>query len=166
MKTGQNVAIKKVFFSPKDAKSITVEVALLKAVQHANVVRLFASYLVQDQLWLVMELMDGGDLTGRIEAKAPFTEVPFSHLQPQIAFVARDIFKALAYCHSLNRMHRDIKSDNVLLTKKGEVKLADFGAAAELETSDQMRQTGSTHLTPRGRNALLDGTRDHQWRAL
>lgn len=63
------------FFSPKDAKSITVEVALLKAVQHANVVRLFASYLVQDQLWLVMELMDGGDLTGRIEAKAPFTEV-------------------------------------------------------------------------------------------
>ena len=68
--------------------------------------------------------------------------------QHQIAYVTQAVFKALSYCHALNRIHRDIKSDNILLTRQGEcaltaggVKLADFGAAAELESGDQMRQT-------------------------
>lgn len=132
---GTRVAIKKIFLTTKESGHIAGELALHKTLQHRNVVTLHASYLLREQLWLVLELMDGGDLTGRIEALAPFTE-------PQLAYVAAEVLNALAYLHSLHRMHRDIKSDNVLLTKTGAVKLADFGAAVELEGPEQTRQTG------------------------
>lgn len=49
--------------------------------------------------------------------------------------------KALLYIHSLHRIHRDIKSDNILLNDEGEVKIADFGYAAQLTQQQQKRNT-------------------------
>jgi tRNA A-37 threonylcarbamoyl transferase component Bud32 len=164
----RKVAIKKIMINPKDSKSISVEVTVMKAVKHPNVIPLFGAYLLQNQLWLVMELMDGGDLKGLIEKKKHFSE-------PQIAYVIRESLRGLAYCHSLNRIHRDIKSDNILLTKEGHVKLSDFGYAHftcsslfdfpltmhQLECrADKLRAATSDG----GRNALLDGARNHQRR--
>ena len=85
-----------------------------------------------------MEYMGKGSLTGIVG-----TDVKFS--EPCIAYVCKGILEALACMHADNRIHRggrrhlpspvDIKSDNILLNGKGEVKLADFGFAVRL-TSD------------------------------
>ena len=72
--SGQLVALKKIHINHREAKHLAAELALMRTLKHANVVTLHASFMVEDQLWLVMELMDGGDLTSRIEVKAPFTE--------------------------------------------------------------------------------------------
>lgn len=55
--------------------------------------------------------------------------------------MVRETLTALVYIHSLHRIHRDIKSDNILLNRKGEVKIADFGYAAQLTRSRKKRTT-------------------------
>jgi len=83
-----------------------------------------------------MEYMGGGCLTEVLEQ--------FEHLQmteEQIALVCRDTLKGLQYIHSLHRIHRDIKSDNLLLGSDGTVKLADFGYAAQLTQEKSKRNT-------------------------
>jgi len=80
--------------------------------------------------------MDGGCLTDILEQ---FENVKMN--EQQITLVIRETLKALAYIHSLHRIHRDIKSDNILLNSDGCVKLADFGYAAQLTQKQQKRNT-------------------------
>jgi len=83
-----------------------------------------------------MEFMGGGCLTDILEQ--------FETLQmtePQIAHVCKETLDGLQYIHSFHRIHRDIKSDNILLGMQGEVKLADFGYAAQLTAQKAKRNT-------------------------
>ena len=81
-----------------------------------------------------MELMDAGCLT---EILGPDIDFPESH----IADVCRNVLNALAYLHRNNKLHRDIKSDNVLINSKGEIKLADFGFAVGLTQEENRRKS-------------------------
>jgi len=95
------------------------------------------SFIVDNnKLWVVMELMDGGCLTDVLEQ---FDRVKLD--ESQISHVCLMTLRALRYIHRSHRIHRDIKSDNILLNSKGEVKIADFGYAAQLTEEKNKRRT-------------------------
>lgn len=87
-------------------------------------------------LWVVMEYMDVGCLT---DILAYYEDNQFKMTEPQMAYCLKEALKGLAYIHSLSRIHRDIKSDNILCGSKGEIKLTDFGFAAQLKTKNDIR---------------------------
>ncbi|EGG14776.1 p21-activated protein kinase [Cavenderia fasciculata] len=136
-KNNKRVAIKKIEINNDNAKLLVTEIAIMKTSQHENIVNYIDSYIVNDrELWVAMEFMGGGCLTDILEA---FDSVKLSEVQ--IAYCVRETLKALQYIHSLHRIHRDIKSDNILLGSDGAVKIADFGYAAQLTQKQQKRNT-------------------------
>jgi len=135
-KTNKKVAVKKMALNGESLKLLITEISIMKTSHHDNIVDYIDSYIVEDQLWVVMEYMGGGCLTEVLEQ---FENVKMT--EEQIALVCLETLKALCYVHSLHRIHRDIKSDNILLNDQGEVKVADFGYAAQLTQQQQKRNT-------------------------
>lgn len=106
-----------------DAKTMVAEIKAMKSAQHPNIVTYVDGFLYSDELYIVLELMDAGALTDVIDHfKGPMSE-------PMIAFCARETLKGLNHIHSSGHIHRDIKSDNVLLNMQGQMKIGDFGTA-------------------------------------
>ncbi|XP_066196496.1 serine/threonine-protein kinase PAK 3-like [Sylvia atricapilla] len=131
--TGREVAIKKINLQGLRRKQLTInEITVLKRNPNARVVNYLDSYLVHEEIWLVMEYMDGGTLNDVI------TEVRMS--EDHVASVSRECLKGLDFLHSNHVMHRDVKSLNILLKTDGSVKLADFGFSAQL-TPEQSRRS-------------------------
>ena len=91
-------------------------------------------YRWNHKLWIILELMDGGSLTEVFGSNIVWME---SHM----AYVCRHVACGLAYMHLNYRLHRDIKSDNVLVSMRGEVKLADFGYAVSLTSEAEKRSS-------------------------
>mmetsp|Transcript_35556 Transcript_35556/g.48582 ORF Transcript_35556/g.48582 Transcript_35556/m.48582 type:complete len:517 (+) Transcript_35556:56-1606(+) len=135
-KTQNKVAVKKMALNGESLKLLITEISIMKTSHHDNIVDYIDSYIVNDQLWVVMEFMGGGCLTEILEQ---FKSIQMA--EEQIARVCRETLAALCYIHSRHRIHRDIKSDNILLNDKGEVKVADFGYAAQLTQEEQKRNT-------------------------
>jgi len=108
----------------------------MKTSTHPNIVSYIESYIVEDRLWVVMEFMGNGCLT---ELLNQYEAVRLT--EKHIATICRETLRGLQYIHNLNRIHRDIKSDNILLGANGEVKLADFGYAAQLTAQRIVRTT-------------------------
>lgn len=135
-RNGQQVAIKKMALRPDNMKLLVTEIGIMKDSNHENITSYFDSFIVDNNLWVAMELMGGGCLTEVLEQ---FESVQMN--EEQIARVARETLAGLEYIHSMHRVHRDIKSDNILLGSNGSVKIADFGYAAQLTKGREKRQT-------------------------
>jgi len=137
LKKGTKVAIKRMLVNPKNRVHLASEIYLQKETSdHPNVVRYMNGFLKDHHLSVVLEYMDGGSLTQILEL---FPGVTMT--EPQISYVLLQTLKGLGFLHSLRRIHRDIKSDNILLTLDGHVKLADFGFAAQLTEKQLARNT-------------------------
>lgn len=137
-KTNQKVAIK-IIQIKADTKLDTLEneIAMMESCKHENIVEYIGAYSNSQDLWIVMEYMSGGKLTDLL-LNTHFSE-------PEIAAVCKYCLISLKYLHDGQRIHRDIKSDNVLLGADGTVKLADFGFCAELSsTADKRRSVVGT----------------------
>jgi len=130
----RRVAIKKMELGKENAKLITTEISIMKTSRHASIIEYFDSYAVEGQLWVVMEFMDGGCLTDILDE---YESVALT--ESQIALICKQTLLGLEYIHQHQRIHRDIKSDNMLLNSSGAVKIADFGYAAQL-TSDKIKR--------------------------
>eukprot|EP00897_Mesotaenium_endlicherianum_P006399 jgi/Mesen1/5788/ME000293S04947 len=120
---------------------IRSEIEMLQECNHPNVVRYFGSFQGEDCFWIVMEYCGGGSVADLMNS----TDEPLD--EPLIAYVCRESIKGLAYLHSIFKVHRDIKGGNILLTDSGEVKLGDFGVAAQLTRTMSKRNTfiGTPH---------------------
>jgi len=131
-----DVAIKKISLNNQNTSLLIAELSIMKASIHENIVKYYDSFLVDEKLWVAMEYMGGGCLTDILEI--------YDHFQlneEHMAFVCQEILKGLRYIHFYHRIHRDIKSDNILLGSDGSVKIADFGYAAQLTEQKSKRQT-------------------------
>lgn len=123
--TGRQVAVKKMDLRKQQRRELLFnEVVIMRDYHHTNIVEMFDSYLVNDELWVVMEFLEGGALTDIVTHSRMDEE--------QIATVCKQCLKALAYLHSQGVIHRDIKSDSILLAPDGRVKLSDFGFCAQV----------------------------------
>jgi len=135
-RNGEKVAIKKMPLNNQNMKLLITEIGIMKTSFHPNIVKYFESYLIGESIWVVMEFMGGGCLTEILEQ---FDKLQLS--ETQIALISASTLRGLAYIHSLHRIHRDIKSDNLLISDQGEIKLADFGYAAQLTKQKDKRNT-------------------------
>ena len=135
IKTGRKVAIKAMLLSEQPRQETVVnEILLMRACQHPAIVQYYDSYLVETELWVIMELIDGEDLTKVL------TENQMG--ETEIARVVLDQLEALEHLHSKDIVHRDIKSDNVLISlSTGQAKLADFGFGAQLHVQQDKRMS-------------------------
>ena len=88
---------------------LAAEVEVMKRVQHRHVVSLYELYETPACLWLVLELVDGGDLRSCLASRKLYTEALISRHM-------RQLFDGLHYLHSRGIVHRDIKLDNILVT--------------------------------------------------
>uniref|UniRef100_A0A8D3AC99 non-specific serine/threonine protein kinase n=1 Tax=Scophthalmus maximus TaxID=52904 RepID=A0A8D3AC99_SCOMX len=126
-RTNEVVAIKKMSYSGKQSiekwQDIIKEVKFLQRIQHPNSIEYKGCYLREHTAWLVMEYCLGSASDLLEVHKKPLQEV-------EIAAITHGALQGLAYLHSHNLIHRDIKAGNVLLTEPGQVKLADFGSAS------------------------------------
>ena len=111
------------------------EVLVLREYQHPNIVGFFDSYLVGDELWISLEYMKGGKLTKYITSKK------IKLKEDQIIYILQCVLKALVFLHSKGIIHRDIKSDSVLLTEEGIVKLSEFGYCGQISEDYPKRRS-------------------------
>ena len=117
--TGQRVAIKTMDLAQQPRKELIVnEILVMKESQHPNIVNFLDSYLVKNnELWVIMEFMEGGALTDVIDNN--------TLEEDQIAAICFETCKGLEHLHAQSIIHRDIKSDNVLLNAQGQVKISE-----------------------------------------
>jgi serine/threonine-protein kinase CLA4 len=167
--TGKKVAIKEMDLAHQPRKELIVnEILVMKESQHPNIVNFLESYLVKNnELWVVMEYMEGGALTDIIENNT-LEEDQISSISLEVRLLRLTVCvfqlnllqtcKGLGHLHSQSIIHRDIKSDNVLLDSQGRVKIsmafvlfvslrytdsfvADFGFCAKLTDQKSKRAT-------------------------
>jgi len=137
------VAIKKIMAQEFNIDGITVEIHLMKTSIHDNIVTYVDSYYLDEgKIWIIMEYMDGGTLASLLKYHLYF---PLTELQ--IIWATWNVLNGLDYLHKKHIIHRDIKSDNILLTSSGAVKIGDFGFAAQLTQMNPKRRTrgGTTY---------------------
>ena len=114
------------------------EIEALKSLSHPNIIKLYDVYMTSNKIYIVMELMAGGELFDYVVKKGTLTEA-------EASIIVRMVTSAMVYMHGKNIMHRDLKPENLLLTHSPksihdiEVKIIDFGLS---KVSDD------TYVTP------------------
>ncbi|XP_062309916.1 mitogen-activated protein kinase kinase kinase kinase 2-like isoform X1 [Osmerus eperlanus] len=135
LQTSEISAIKVVKLDPgDDITCIQQEITMMRECSHRNIVAYYGSYNRNNKLWICMEFCGGGSLQDLYRVTGPLKE-------RQIAYVCRETLQGLHHLHQAGKMHRDIKGANILLTERGDVKLADFGVAAEINASVAKRKS-------------------------
>ncbi|CAN1255158.1 MAP3K epsilon protein kinase 1 [Linum perenne] len=134
LENGDFVAIKQVSLeniAQEDLNIIMQEIDLLKNLNHKNIVKYLGSLKTKTHLHIILEYVENGSLANIIKPNK-FGPFPESLVTVYIA----QVLEGLVYLHEQGVIHRDIKGANILTTKEGLVKLADFGVATKLTEAD------------------------------
>jgi serine/threonine protein kinase len=99
------------------------------------IVEFYQSFKMDRELWIAMEFCAAGSVADLMKLCDTCLD------EDMISLICKDVLSGLEYLHKLNKMHRDIKAGNILLSHNGQAKLADFGVAGQLSHSEAKRQT-------------------------
>ncbi|PRP87329.1 MAP3K epsilon protein kinase [Planoprotostelium fungivorum] len=122
VENGQFVAIKRMKRRKQGEDALKMEISLLKTFAHTNIVRYIDVIVSESHINLVLEYVDSGSLSAVLEEYGIFPE-------PLVSIYIEQVLNGLSYLHEHSIIHRDIKGPNLLITKEGVIKLADFGIA-------------------------------------
>ncbi|KAG5241598.1 MAP3K epsilon protein [Salix suchowensis] len=134
LENGDFVAIKQVSLENIAQEGLNIimqEIDLLKNLNHKNIVKYLGSLKTKTHLHIILEYVENGSLANIIKPNK-FGPIPES----LVAFYIAQVLEGLVYLHEQGVIHRDIKGANILMTKEGLVKLADFGVATKLTEAD------------------------------
>ena len=120
----------------KSEKSVKSERDLLSKLNHPFIINMHFSFQDNDNLYLVMDLLSGGDLRYHLCKKRFFSE-------EQTKFILSCIILGLEYCHSNSIIHRDIKPENLVLDSEGYTHITDFGIA-KIQQPNNHKETSGT----------------------
>lgn len=126
-KSGKRVAIKvmkKAIMTQQDVELVKQEVEILKICQHPNLCKLLDVFENTEHIYIVMELLEGGDLFSYLEKRK------FRIPEQRASKIIHSLAAGLYYLHSYGIVHRDMKPENILMVDKSEgsdVKIVDFG---------------------------------------
>jgi len=141
----------------KNTDRFKQEIAIMKRMDHPNIIKLYETFEDHRNIYLIMELCVGGELFDRIIESGHFTEV-------QAAMVMQHIFRAIYYMHENLICHRDLKPENFLFTTKESIerstlKIIDFGLAREFGPETVLTTKAGTpyYVSPQ----VLAGKYDH-----
>jgi len=137
LETQEVVAIKVIDLEQVDEEieDIQKEIAALSDCDCKQVTKYYCSFIEGHELWIVMEYLGGGSLADMLKATNEGINEKY------VPLLLKEIFTALSYMHDEKKIHRDIKCGNILLSKDGNVKLADFGVVGQLSDTIQKRKT-------------------------
>ncbi|KAK9076624.1 hypothetical protein SSX86_004958 [Deinandra increscens subsp. villosa] len=120
------------------------EAQIMSLIDHPNVIRAFCSFVVNQNLWVVMPFMAEGSCLHLMKSA-----YPDGFEEPAIASMLKETLKALEYLHRHGHIHRDVKAGNILLDTNGEIKLGDFGVSAGMfDSGDRQRSRNTFVGTP------------------
>jgi TolB-like protein len=122
---------------PRRVERFLIEARVTASLDHPNIVRVYDVGRVDEQAYLVAELLDGETLRARI-VRGPIDP-------EEVRRIALDVARGLAAAHDAGLVHRDLKPENIFLTRSGETKLLDFGIAKL--TQDENVPDGASTLT-------------------
>eukprot|EP01133_Synstelium_polycarpum_P017950 gene17950-21412_t len=136
------VALKKMpHRTPKQRRMNMSEIGFMRFCRHPNIVQFLCSYQRGDELWMIMEFMEGGTLREAI--------ANFNFCEARIAYVAREVLKGIDYLHTNGLCHRDLKSSNIMISMKGDIKIIDFGLAIDFNMErEDVHMCGSPFWMP------------------
>jgi serine/threonine protein kinase len=124
--------INKTELKPEEKELLRTEIAILRLVQHPHIIRLEDVFETSGTMYIVMELIRGGELFDNIVGRSRFTEDEARQL-------VKPLVDAVAYLHSLGIVHRDIKPENILCGDKvHDVSIADFGLSKLVHPNEVM----------------------------
>jgi len=140
---GQMVAVKVLRHDRKKKTTdvLTREISVLQQCHSSYIVAYKGTFRQKNNIWIVMEYCDSGSLSDIID----YCEITLT--EAQIAAAMKMALQGLTYLHSRRKIHRDLKAANILVTTKGDCKLADFGVSAEMKSTMEKRKTpiGTPH---------------------
>ena len=132
----------------RSENSIKAERDFLSRIDHPFIINMHFAFQDNDNLYLVMDYLTGGDLRYHISQLKRFNE-------EQTKFFIACMLLGLEYCHSNNIIHRDIKPENLVLDSNGYLKITDFGIAKYQQPNNSKETSGTPgYMSPEVLNGL------------